>query len=110
MISYILPLAAVVLGNVAYQICAKSVPASLDPFASLTVTYLTAAAASFVIYSIFNRGENIIMELHKLNPTPFIFGAVLVILEGGFIYAYKVGWQVSILTIVQSSFVAVGLI
>ena len=38
--SYIWPMALVVLSNVMYQICAKSVPADMNPFASLTVTYL----------------------------------------------------------------------
>lgn len=33
------PLALVVASNVAYQICAKSVPGGMNPFASLTITY-----------------------------------------------------------------------
>ena len=40
MFSYVWPIALVVLSNVVYQICAKSVPNGLNPFAALTVTYL----------------------------------------------------------------------
>ena len=45
MLSYIWPIALVVFSNVLYQICAKSVPQNLNPFASLTVTYAVAQEA-----------------------------------------------------------------
>lgn len=44
MLNYIWPLALVVLSNVFYQISAKSVPDAMNPFASLTITYLVGAA------------------------------------------------------------------
>ena len=50
MFAYIWPMALLVLSNTMYQICAKSVPETLDPFASLTVTYLVGAAASTVLF------------------------------------------------------------
>ena len=43
MLAYIWPLGLVVLSNVIYQICAKSVPQGMSPFASLTVTYAVSA-------------------------------------------------------------------
>ena len=39
-----------------------------------------------------------------------MLGIVIVGLEVGFIYAYKAGWQVSVASIVQSSFLAVALL
>lgn len=48
--SYVWPIALVVASNILYQICAKSVPKDLNPFASLVVTYLVGAAASAVFY------------------------------------------------------------
>ena len=49
MFSYIWPIALVVLSNVIYQICAKSIPRDIDPFASLTVTYAVGAIASAIL-------------------------------------------------------------
>jgi multidrug transporter EmrE-like cation transporter len=43
MFNYVWPIAMVVLSNVAYQICAKSVPNDMDPLASLTITYIVGA-------------------------------------------------------------------
>lgn len=110
MISYIWPIALVVLSNVIYQVCAKSVPKEIDPLASLTITYLVGAITSCVLYFVLNKDGNLIREYSKLNWAPVIFGIVLVGLEVGFIYAYKAGWQVSTASIVQSSFLAVALI
>ena len=110
MISYIWPIALLVLSNTVYQICAKSVPEEMNAFASLTVTYLVGAAASVIFYFLFNRGGNLIKEFGKLNLAPIALGIVIVGLEAGWIFAYKAGWQVSTAFIVQSSFLAVTLL
>ena len=95
MITYIWPIALIVLSNTIYQICAKSVPEGMNPFASLTVTYLVGALASAVLYYVSGSRGNLMKEYGKLNWAPFILGIVIVGLEAGWIYAYKAGWQVS---------------
>lgn len=110
MFNYVWPIGLVVLSNVLYQICAKSVPEGMNPLASLTVTYAVGAVISLLMYFLLNKNGNLIQEYSKLNWAPILFGIVLVGLEVGFIYAYKAGWQVSTVSIVQSSFLAVALI
>ena len=110
MFSYIWPMALLVLSNAVYQICAKSVPEGLNPFASLTVTYLIGAAASTVLYFVLRTDGSLMKEYGKLNWAPFVLGIVIVGLEAGWIYAYKAGWQVSMGFIVQSAFLAAVLL
>ena len=110
MLSYIWPISLVVLSNVFYQICAKSVPEKMNPFASLTVTYAVGAVVSLVIFYISNGGGGILQEYRKLNWAPFILGLVIVGLEVGYIYSYKAGWPVSVAQIVQAAILAVILI
>lgn len=110
MLSYILPLGLVVLSNTFYQICAKSVPDKMNPFASLTITYAMGMIASLVLYYTLSKGGNIIQEYQKTNWAPFVLGLVIVGLEVGFIYAYKAGWPVSLAQIVQAAVLAVILI
>ncbi len=107
---FIWPIALVVLANVLYQICAKSVPDKADPFAALTVTYLVGALFSTVLYLVRSRGGNILRELAKMNWAPYLLGLVIVGLEVGFIYAYQAGWEVSRASVVQSSLLAVILV
>ena len=110
MINYLWPIVLVVLSNVVYQICTKSVPEKMDPFASLTVTYLVGAAASAILYVILHRDVHLFREYAKLNWAPLALGIVIVGLEVGWIYAYKAGWQLSTGFIVQSAALAAVLL
>ena len=110
MFHYVWPIALVVLSNIAYQICAKSVPGGMNPFASLMITYGAGILCAAAMYFISSQGGSLVQELRKANWVPFVFGVVLVGLETGWIYAYKAGWQVSRASIVQSAFLAAALL
>ncbi len=110
MFNYVWPIALVILSNVVYQICAKSVPKEMNPFASLMVTYIIGAIASAILYFVLGKNGNLVKEYSKLNWAPFVLGIVIVGLETGWIYAYKAGWQVSSGFIVQSAVLAVMLL
>ena len=110
MFSYIWPIALAILSNVLYHICAKTTPEGVHPFASLTVTYLTGAVLSAVLYYVLAPQPNLVKECSRLNWAPFALGIVIVGLEGGWLYAYKAGWQVNTGFIVQSAFVSVLLL
>ena len=110
MLHYIWPMALVILSNVVYQICAKSVPEGMNPLASLTVTYLIGAIVSLILFFVLGDNRDLAAEIKKTNWAPLVLGLVIVGLEVGFIYAYKAGWQVSTGFIVQSAFLAVVLI
>ena len=110
MFSYIWPIALAILSNVLYHICAKTTPEGVHPFASLTVTYLTGAVLSAILYCVLAPQANLVKECSRLNWAPFALGIVIVGLEGGWLYAYKAGWQVNTGFIVQSAFVSVLLL
>ena len=106
MLSYIWPIALIVLSNTMYQICAKSVPEGMDPFASLTVTYLVAALFSGILYFSLGSHSGLLKEYGKLNWAPVVLGIVIVGLEAGYIFAFKAGWQVSTAQVVQAAILA----
>jgi len=110
MFAYVWPIALVVVCNTLYQVCAKSVPADMDPFASLTITYLVGAAASFLLYFGLNRSGSLLQEYRHVNWAPVVLGLVVVALEVGMIFAYKAGWKVSLASTVQGTFVAIALV
>ena len=103
-------MALIIVTNILYQICAKSVPRGIHPFASLTVTYLVGAVASGLLYYFLSSETTLWKEYGKLNWAPFVLGLVIVGLEVGWIYAYKAGWPVSTGFIVQSAILAVALL
>lgn len=104
------PILLAVFSDIFYQISAKSTPETLNPLASLTVTYLVGAAVSAAIFFIMNPGQNILTEWKGLNWAAFVLGVAIVGLEVGSIYMYKVGWAVNTGYIVKSGLLAVALI
>lgn len=109
-VSMIWPIVLVVLSNIIYQVCAKSVPKEMNTMAMMTITYLVGAVCSAIVFFLTNKDGSLLQELKKLNFAPFLLGISIVGLEVGFIYAYKNGWAVSTASVVQSAFLAVALI
>ena len=86
MLSYLWPLVLVIVSNTVYNICTKSTPQNIQPFASLTMTYLISAAISAVLFFVFSEDRNLFTEISKANWATFLLGGVLVMLEAGWIY------------------------
>ncbi|MBR4862733.1 MAG: DMT family transporter [Firmicutes bacterium] len=104
------PILLAVFSDIFYQICAKSTPANLNPFASLTVTYLVGAAVSALIFFLTSGGANLLAEWKNINWTTFVLGLAIVGLEAGSIYMYKAGWAVNTGYIVKALILAIALI
>ena len=102
MLSYLWPLFLVIFSNTLYNICTKSTPQNIQPFASLTLTYLISAAISVVLFFLFSEDKNLLAEMSKANWATFVLGGALVLLEVGWIYMYRVGWKISVASVVAS--------
>lgn len=110
MLAYIWPILLVVGSNVVYHIAAKSLPDNVSPFSALTITYLIGALCSAILFFLTDAKRDTIGELSRMGWAPYVLGIVVVGLEAGFLYAYKVGWQVSTATIVQSALQSAALL
>ena len=104
------PIALAVFSDIFYQICAKSTPNTLNPFASLTITYLVGSAVSAGLFFITSNGQNILTECKEINWTTFVLGFAIVGLEAGSIYMYKAGWNINTGYIVKSMILGIALI
>ena len=96
------PILIVVCSNVCYHLSSKSVPGQVNAFASLTVTYLVAAAAAITLFFITSPEKNFLAEAMKLNWASIILGCAIVGLEFGYIYVYRVGWKLSLGSLVAN--------
>ena len=79
------PIALITLANCFYNICTKSTPEQANPFLSLCVTYLTAAAVCISVFLFSQSREAVFLELSKLNWTAPTLGLAVVALEVGYI-------------------------
>jgi len=90
------PILVVVAANTVYNISAKSTPANVNSFASLSVTYLVAMIGSLVMYFVTGEKKDLLLELSKMNWTTYALGVAVVGLEFGFLCIYRAGWKISI--------------
>ena len=113
MMKRVWPIALIVISNIFYHICAKEVPGDIDPFASLTVTYITACAGSLICYLALRRftgSKRFADEFHRAGWATYALGVVIVGLETGWILAYNAGWQVSMGYVVNTAVAASALL
>lgn len=101
--SMIWPILIVVAANAAYHLATKSTPDAVNTFASLFITYLTAAVCSLLLFFCTAGQKNLWAELGKTNWTAYVLGAAVVGLEFGFVCIYRAGWKISIAQLVASS-------
>lgn len=102
---YYIPIILTVIANVIYHIAQKFISNKINPFFSLSVTYVIAFVVSFFLFFLTRKDESLIIEMHKINVASIILGIAVVLLELGFLLAYRNGWNVS--TAAISSTVAV---
>lgn len=60
-------IALVVLSNIIYQICTKSVAKKMDVVASMTVTYFVGAVCSAIMFFLLNGNASLLQEYRKMN-------------------------------------------
>ncbi len=96
------PILMVILANTFYNICMKSMPADVNPFGALMVTYLVAAIISGLIFIFMVGPGNVGVEITKLNWTSIILALVIVGLEVGYVFVYRAGWTVSTASVVAN--------
>jgi len=100
--SYFWPILVVVGANTLYNICAKFTPGDVNPFASLFITYSVSAITVLTLFFLTSPQKDLVLALSKANWTAVIFGLSLVGLEFGYIFIYRVGWDVSVGSLVAN--------
>ena len=96
------PLLVVVGANTVYNISAKSTPADVNSFASLSVSYTIGMVLSVVMFFITSDSKKLIAELSKTNWTALALGVAIVALEFGYVCLYRSGWKISVGTLVAN--------
>ena len=94
------PVLVVVGANTLYHTCAKSTPADISPFASLTLTYIIAGIVSLLMFFLTSDQKNILQEMTKANWATYALSASIVFLEFGYLCVYRAGWPVSVASLV----------
>ena len=107
--NYIWPVLLILGSNIAYNLMTKSTPVQVNPFASLTVTYLVAAVFSFILL-LFSSSGHPMADFREVNWTGIVLGMAIVGLELGYICLYRAGWNISVGSLVANVLLAACLL
>lgn len=107
---FFLPVLIVVAGNVTYDISSKSIPDGLNVYAGITITYSILAISNFLVFKILNPASSIITEWAQVNWAIVLLALASIGLESGYVFLYRVGWNISIGGMVCNILLAISML
>ncbi|MFA9396820.1 MAG: hypothetical protein ACERKV_00945 [Clostridiaceae bacterium] len=105
-----LPIIMVVLSSLCYHISQKSIPTGINPIVSLIVTYFVATVISIIFFVAFVPETSLIESVKTTNWASILLGFAIVGLEMGYLLSYRVGWNISVASLLSNTLVALLLI
>ncbi|WP_160687605.1 EamA family transporter [Clostridium sp. C2-6-12] len=108
--NYIIPIIIIIISNIAYHLTAKNIPKEANSFLSLAITYLVGMVMAIAMYCITSKPSKILTDVNKLNWTSYILGLAILGVEIGYLYMYRVGWNISRGSLVANVSLAILLI
>jgi multidrug transporter EmrE-like cation transporter len=104
------PLLLVIAGSLVYHLAAKSIPKGFDPAAALVGLYATALAGGMVAYALLRPRATPVAWSRVWHPTIAAVGIGALMIEMGFLLAYRSAWPVSTASVITNGMVAVLLV
>lgn len=93
--NYIIPIIIIIISNIVYHLTAKNIPKEANSFLSLAITYLVGMVIAIAMYCLTSKPSKILADVNKLNWTSCILGLAILGVEIGYLYMYRVGWNIS---------------
>lgn len=107
---YYTSLTIAVASGILYHVTQKSISHKVNPLISLMVTYGVALLITLIFYMFDRGGIEITAEIKRLNWASFVLGFAIVGLEIGILMAYRTGWDIGNLSLINNVLIAVILL
>src|SRR5215813_2535144 len=103
---HFLPIVMIIFGGVLYHVGQKSVPRPVNPFAAIMFAYAIGIALCAVGLAFDRGGGPLLDSVKNSNWAVAALGLGALIIEVGFLLAYRAGWNVSVASVVTNISVA----
>ena len=97
-----------ITGQVLYHVTQKSISPGAHPVISLLMFYLLAAVLTLPLFLLFPLNDSLLDEIKKLNWAVYGVAASIVLIEIGFLLAYRAGAELSSAAVLTAAIVAVS--
>jgi uncharacterized membrane protein len=108
--AYYLPFLVAIGGTLLYHLAQKSIPAASNPFFVLILAYVVGIVTCAVCALFFPSDKPFIDSIKESNWAVFAVGVAVVLIEMGFLLAYREGWKISTAAVATNVAVTVMLI
>jgi drug/metabolite transporter (DMT)-like permease len=106
----IIYISLIIIGVLFYHICQKSIPKEANALVALAIAYLIAFVSCVIL--LLSGGElkkgTALFAGQKWLPV-IVLGFSLIMVEIGFLYAYRTGWKISTTSIITNAFTTIAL-
>lgn len=82
-----------IAANLAYNLCQKTTAPEAPPLVALGITYSMALLTCIVLYFATSRSVPLSTAWRGLNFASYVLGPAIVLLEVGFLLAFRSGWN-----------------
>lgn len=96
--------------TVMYHLVQKATPSEVNPMITLLISYVTAAVLCLILLPFFSKGISLPEQFHKINWASFALGAAILGIEVGYLYAYRVGGNISATYLLSSALSVIALL
>jgi drug/metabolite transporter (DMT)-like permease len=106
----LIALAIAFSGQVLYHFCQKAVAPNVNPIVALVMFYVVAALASLPLFAFFPLKQSVTFEMQSMNWAVIGVALSIVLIEVGFLLAYRAGGELSSAFVFTSAAVACTLL
>jgi drug/metabolite transporter (DMT)-like permease len=99
-----------ILANVGYHLCQKAIRPEASAGATLVATYAIALVVSAALWPWLGGSEALVPALRRLGPASYALGVCVVLIELGFLLAYRSGWTLGTAALYCNAAVALVLL
>jgi hypothetical protein len=100
---FFLPIILMIVGTTTYHIAQKSVPTQVNPVFSLVINYFTALLGTLLLIPLYPSRTAGPWSMKGINWASAAVGVSIVGVELAVLLAYRIGWRVSLLSVIGNS-------
>jgi uncharacterized membrane protein len=108
--AYYLPFFMATVGTLLYHLAQKSIPATSNPFFVLMLAYVVGIITCAICATFFPSEKSFLDSIREGNWAVFAVGVAVVLIEIGFLLAYREGWKISTTAVAANVAVTVLLV
>lgn len=105
-----LPLLLAITGGVLYHIGQKAVPRTVSPFAAILLAYAIGSLCCVIALVAVPSERPLLDSFRAANWAIVFIGVGAVVIEIGFLLAYRAGWNISVASVLTNISVALVLL